>query len=414
MTFQNNEINKGYTKRIKALGTEGASWSTETIFRKIARRLLLWSRDLLRLALLPFLLIYGLVLAVGLWLYKSLKRGRLSPLHKEGLKYISEFILQYPMHLYPVIAKTLELAFLKDHIGQYSKNTIAEVAIGDGTLSRRIFQANARVVGLDLNPYSLVKTNRFNHISQRVVCDCLEPPLALGAFDLLVANNFLHHVTDKRTALFNFSQIARHAVFNENTTFWSNGWTIPYLLSHLGLSGAAARIADRLEIHHLQSLEPEENIDKSVSQYYLVEKRASYFDVTTFFLCSIFSILMRCYGPPTPPLLKRIFLGPMKPITIPFTKRLAELLIYFDSQRSRNNDAFISYVTKSRNFAKSPSADIFVCPECGRKVKENHCLSCGRTYTTMDGMLFLLPERLGHVADSYNSSMAAKIPDEHL
>ena len=46
------------------------------------------------------------------------------------------------MHLYPIIAKSMEMAFLKENIRQIVsrvKEGIVELAIGEGTFSSRIF-----------------------------------------------------------------------------------------------------------------------------------------------------------------------------------------------------------------------------------------------------------------------------------
>lgn len=410
MDIRANEINRGYINAVKSWGRTGGK---EPFFKRIIQYLL-WG-DVLRIILLPFLFAYGICLAVFLSLYKHSNRSELSPFHKRTLLYIDEFVVQYPMHLYPLVAKAFELVFLKEYISLMSKDKkILEIAIGEGTLSNRVFPADTKVVGLDLNPYSLVKTNRFNHVQKRVVCDCLQPPVRPGTFDLLVANNFLHHVSNKRTTLFNWAKIANFVAFNENTPVWASAFTMPFLLRRLGLSRWAEKSAMRITTNFLQCLEDKEKLDELVGEFYIVGKRESYMDKTTFFLCSIFSALTRGYGP-TPILLKNIFLGVLKPIVLPLTKKLAELLVYFDSHQSRNNDAFISYFCQSKNFVANQSSEIFICPECRGKINGNVCLSCGRSYPVVDNMLFLLSENLlRDIADSYNPLIAESIQQEHL
>lgn len=405
------EINRGYINHIERLG--GDSFAPKDAFIRQLWQRFVWGNEI-RYILLPFMYIFSLCLVICLSLYRYFKKGIPSSLHKKSMDYIKEFVTQYPMHLYPVVAKSLELSFLREHLEGHAKGKIVEVAIGEGTLSKRIFSEDKKVVGLDLNPYSLVKTRGMSHVAKRVVCDCLNPPIALGTFDFLLANNFLHHVTEKRMTLSNWAQIADDAIFNENTPVWASAWIVPYVLSKLGMSNWSRKSAKNLEVLGMQYLEDEKSLDEIVNEFYIIKKRESFMDAKTFFLSSLFSAFMRCYGPPTPERLKKLFLGKLKFIAIPLTKRLAELLIHYDSHRSRKADAFISYVCKSKIFSAYPSDEFFICPECRAGVKDNVCLACGKRYMISDDMLFLLPEYLSSVKDAYHSENVEKISAEHL
>lgn len=415
MSVNNTEINRGYVNSIHGIGKHGSFREKRYFFKKLSLTQLVRWLDAITPFLLPLLFSYGLCLILGLVLYKFFKRKGLSQFHRESVQYISDFLSQYPLHLYPIVAKSLELAFLKEHMKRYSSgDKIVELAIGEGTFSKRIFSTNMKVVGLDLNPYSLCKTVALSHVVQRVVCDCLQPPIEPGTFNLLVANNFLHHVSDKRTTLFNWSKIAETAIFNENTPFWASSWAVPYILSSIGLTSWGSRISKRIELFSLQALEREEILDEIVTESYTIKNRESYLDRNTFFLCSIFSFLMIRFGPPTPKPLKKILMGPLKPITMLLTKKVAELLIYFDSQRSRKKDVFISYCCESKNFNANLYSDMFVCPDCSNRLKDSYCMTCRRRYDSKSGMLFLLPKNLQSVCDTYDIDIAETIPPEHL
>ena len=150
-------------------------------------------------------------------------------IHDEALQHVSEFVEQYPFHLYPVVAKALELAYLKRRLANggliASDASIVEVAIGEGTLSARVFGSAPRVTGLDLNPHSLSFAAKLPHVRRAIVCDGIQPPIRPASFDLLLAVNFLHHVTDKRGAVQSWASIARTIVFNENTRYWVSAFT---------------------------------------------------------------------------------------------------------------------------------------------------------------------------------------------
>src|SRR5438874_2229890 len=152
----------------------------------------------------------ALALEVWLRLFLFFKRSRPSQFTKLALECVDDFVEQYPFHLYPIVCKAFELACLGNQIPDLLRQHtgFVEIAIGEGTLSSRVFPADATVVGLDLSPYSLKKAAGKSHVTQAVVCDCLAPPIREGSFDVLIANNFLHHVTQKEQTLSRWSRIA--------------------------------------------------------------------------------------------------------------------------------------------------------------------------------------------------------------
>ena len=85
--------------------------------------------------------------------------------------------------------------------------------------------------------------------------------------------------------------------------------------------GAAARASREIEQFHWQSSSRSSGLTRSPGPTTRSRGRLLH-DARTFFLCAIFSFLMRCTGPPTPPRLKRIF-RPLRPLVLPLTKTLA-------------------------------------------------------------------------------------------
>lgn len=416
------EINLGYVDHVRSLN-RGVSRSPNTPESPTLRlRFGLWRYGLLNTVFLPTFRSLGvIVLALGLtvWLrlLLLLRRDKPSQLTDSALDCVDEFLNQYPFHLYPIVCKAFELACLRRQIPDLLKQhtRFVEIAIGEGTLSSRVFPSRAAVVGLDLSPYSLKKASEKSHVQRAVVCDCLVPPIGEGSFDVLIANNFLHHVTRKEKTLARWSRIAAKAVFNENSPTWASGWPVPYLLRKIGSKERAEHAASIIEKQSLQSLEPKDRLDSHVSTNYEIIECVSYMSERTFFYCGLFSWIMGCYGPPTPSDLKRLFLTRLRWLALPLTANMARLLIRYDQHQDRSRDSFISYVCKSRNYVPARRDAYLLCPKCQVELTEaNLCTACGKEYSSTDGMLFLLPEELADLQQGYNYEVSSQTPGEHL
>jgi methyltransferase family protein len=406
-----DEINRGYLAHFRRwsgsrAGAPVSSFGWRLVYGRLAR--------VLTLPFLPFVTLFVLVRVKLLLAFA--KRFTASDLHERALDHVDEFVEQYPLHLYPIVAKALELAYLKDSLSRVltKDSKVLEVAIGDGTLSKHVFGAGRQITGVDLSPYSLSKAVPMPHVRRAVVGDGLNPPFRLGAFDLLLSNNFLHHVTQKTSTLANWSRLATLLLFNENTPYWASGWTIPYLLRRVGLERMAARSARTYERHSLQALEPAGALTTYAEQAGQVLERTSFLSERTFFYCSLFSFSLRCTGPPTPSSWKALALGPLRAIVLPLTRTLARLLIRFDACQDRSTDTFVVFLCRTSQRRDSADDDLR-CAVCGAALGPGlHCLSCGEHYPSKDGMVFLLPRELQHVFQDYRSEAGAAISAEHL
>jgi ubiquinone/menaquinone biosynthesis C-methylase UbiE len=407
----------GFKRRLRP-GWLALLSSPQALRLSLGRKLAATRTLLNRAATTTLLIMTSIVLGAWLKAYLWIKRARTAPLNQRAMERVGEFVEQYPLHLYPVVLKSFELAFLEAEVQRLLKQGARwlEMAIGEGTFSAKIFPPTAQVVGLDLNPYSIGKAVEMPHVKQAVIGDCLRPPISEGYFDVVLANNFLHHVTMKEQTLANWSRVAPKLLFNESTPYWASGWAAPYMLRKRGYKDAAQRAADQIERSHLQHLDPKEVVDELVRKDYQVVETASYFSERTFFLCALYSYIMRCYGPPTPAALKHLFLSKsMRWLTIPLTTSIARLLIQFDQFQDRSRDAYVSYVCESRRKFERREANYLVCPRCGGEVNESdRCQGCGKQYPRIDGMLFLLPEEMEHVGTGYDPERGLLTPKEHL
>jgi|KBSSwiStaDraftv2_1062776.scaffolds.fasta_scaffold27672_2 Methylase involved in ubiquinone/menaquinone biosynthesis len=418
------EINLGYLDHVRNLNKGGIASSTKPPESPTLRlRFGLWRYGILNTYILPAFRFIGLVtvgLTLDVWLRLSLlfKRAKPTKLTSEAVNTVDEFVGQYPLHLFAIVCKAWELAFLSDELSNLLEkdNKIVELAIGEGTLSARVFPEHVSVVGLDLIPYSLKKATLKPHVKQGIVCDCMTPPIRPGSFDLLVANNFLHHITNKEKSLAAWSRIAEKAFFNENTPYFVSCWTPPYILEKLGRKEDAARVSAEIEQHLSQCLKPKETLDTIVNKDYEILHSVSYFSARTFFYCSIFSYIFGCYGAPTPLWIKKLSRSNyLRWLIIPLTADLAKLLIRYDQYQDRARDTFISYSCRSRNYVPTPLENPLACPECGAALTpSNQCAACAREYTYDDGMLFLLPQGMKDIQRDYSYELSARTPEEHL
>lgn len=374
---------------------------------------------MLRLSLLPFLFMTSLLVMVILRISLAFNgRRSLSSIHELALAQVPSLVKQYPMHFYPTLAKAFEIGFIKEHLAEHlgKQKKFVEVAVGEGTLSARVFDGERQVTALDLNPYSLVKASKLDHICRSIVCDGQNLPLRQGAYDLLLSTNFLSHVTRKEATIASWSRCAQWIIFNDETPFWSTGWAVPYLLKKVGLKGMAAQRARSFNEYFLQQLMDKAVMEKQVGACCDIHAQASFMSERTFFYSSLASFFMLCPGAPTPVYFKKLFLGPLRFFVVPVAIKLAEMLIRFDAYQDRSTDTFMMFVGKSRVPRSDESEEDLMCPRCGDGTldSENCCLKCGTVYPVKDGMLFLLPEELDYVTQEYSSEIAATIPSEHL
>lgn len=408
---ESTEINRGYLNHVQRWAAERREWTWAAIKDRVlygnpTRLLFMW--------VVP---IVGVFVWLRLKVFLALAPKRdLGVLHRRALENVDRFAEQYPLHLYPLVAKAFELACLRDCLRRVSTRDshVVEVAIGEGSFSREVFEAGRQVTGLDLNPYSLSRAARLPHVRLAVVCDALDLPLAAGSADVLVANNFLHHVTHKEETIGRWARIARRLVFNENTPYWASGWTVPYLLRALGLRRMAERHASRIAQRSLQSLESVSSITRAVNAHCDSAERISFLSERTFFYCSLFSFFLRCFGPPTPAIWRTMAtLTARRPI-LGLTRAVARALVEFDAYQDRSTDTYVTFVAESRRFV-SQGAAFLCCPKCSEALAADHsCTVCGERYPIIDGMLFLLPEALTQVQREYRPEVAHALPSQHL
>ncbi|PCI45182.1 MAG: hypothetical protein COB51_09165 [Moraxellaceae bacterium] len=346
---------------------------------------------------------------------KNINVDNLAPMYKLAVNNVPLFINQYPLTFYPIVAKSLELAFLQEqgHVIQNS-NRICELAIGEGSFSARIFsQYGKSIDAFDLSPYSIKVAESKAHVDRAIVCDCMNPPIKAGSYDLLLSNNFLHHITDKVSVLNRFANIAEHCLFNENTPHWAFAFTHIKEYKNKGLYNVARYLAAKEMFNSAQTLLPQEQLDRCVLDAgFNIKAKASYLseDVMNISKCTANFVMV-------PENLKLICSSdPFKPMIHATTGELAKLLIIYDSLQSRSTDSFVSYYCKSKQVLPPQENCTLNCPRCNGDLEQSKdhysCSRCKTPYPIKNGIGFILEEKLSRITDEYDETI--NISAEHL
>ena len=398
------EINRGYVEVVRNRKHPYVLWKAVLV-------------SLIRLFCVPLLYLAGVVVTGMLRRRLAGKHSRISDFNRKAAENAKLFAEQYPFLLYGVVCKSFELAHLRDELAKLTDQDtrVVELAIGEGSFSARIFPKSPGIVGLDLDPYMLRKAKNRGHVREGVVGDCLNPAFRDGSFDLLVSNNFMHHVTEKRPTLLTWSKIAETVLFNENTFYWASGSFVPFALRWLGFEAAALKAARKFETVHLQCLLRMEELDAISRDIFEVENRVTYLSEPSYVLCSFFSFLMKRPGPPVPTFLKWVFGGPLAGSAHALTTRLSELVILCDQFEDRSTDAFVSYTGKSREFRRAERGQDLICPACRVPLDAQlRCAMCGTAYPRIDDMIFLLPREMDHIRADYDHVHVSGVPADYL
>jgi len=345
------------------------------------------------------------------------KRKAEESIYSRAREFIPELSKQYPFGGHPILWKSIQLALLRGYVAPFRKSIIVEAAIGEESLSSRVFDKDFSVIGLDINPVSLQKVIGRPHISQAIVCDCMNPPLNKNSIDILVSNNFIHHVTDKEGVIRNWARAAAYVYFNECSQSWSEALLPSYFLHGIGFHDLARRIAQTVNLLGAQCLLPRNELDALFSREVQVEEVHAFISQFTYCMATIPSLVCLQMGP-TPFEIRQALAGSLvEGLVDRLTKRLSELLLYLDQTSMRSaDDVLIHYFCKSKSAKKRRSGGVIRCA-CGSEQglsSEGICPACGRAYPKIDGMLFVLPEHLSTILDNYDGESAAAFPKEHL
>ena len=248
-----------------------------------------------RLALLPVAYGTRLVLIVYLKLKVGAKKDSINPLHFGAIEYVDDLAEQYPLSFYPILYKAIQISYLKEELRDKlpADARFVEMAIGEGSLSRRFFPPNANVVALDINTRALRRAAMLPHVKDAIICNIMDSPVKPGSFDAVVSNNFLHHVTDKERVLQIWAGLAPTAIFNECTDEWKLAWPGPYVLSKFGMQDWSANRAARVEDKFNNTFLPASLVDAKVETHHDIERRVSYLSKPVMSLSFLLCVLQR-------------------------------------------------------------------------------------------------------------------------
>jgi len=366
-----------------------------------------------RLLLLPVAFFVSLILIAFLKVKVRGRTGSIEALHLGAIDHVDDLAEQYPLSLYPILYKSIQISYLKQELkNRFASNArFLEMAIGEGSLSRRFFSPDANVVALDINTRALRRSAKLPHVKDAIICNIMNCPLKPGSFDAVVSNNFLHHVTDKERVLGIWAGLAPAAMFNECTDEWKLAWPAPYALNALGFKEWSARRAARVEDKFHNTFLPADVVDAKVQTHHQIARRVSYLSKPVMSLCFLFCVLQRANGPLTGEdarVILSLCRGLLRPLVMPATRELARLLIVWDALCDRSRDAYVSYTLTNPAFKKAEGKGYLRCPNCfGDLGDDPECSVCDIKYERICGMLFLLPRELAHIQSNFDPA------DEH-
>lgn len=350
----------------------------------------------------------------------QVKPQALSPFYKAAYDLVDEFSTQYPMNCYAILAKCFVGAFAVKALKHVKpRGPIGEIAIGEGSLSQRVFEMLAKqlardayqpnVVGFDLTPYSLHHASKMSHVSRAVVADCKALPIADKSFHVLIANNFMHHIQNKRETLTHYAQKAGHIIFNENTPFWSSYQAEPYELMQQGYVNLSRVKTHEFSLNSYQHLNSVDELNAIVDQSSLsVVDKVSYFDRSLFYMArSLLSPLTRSVWVPSPA--RNLYESKeLSPIIQTITKELSKLLILADASMDRKGDTFVSYSCASTVNQDTAPEDFDLRLEAtSQEAAEREDASGGEAVQLgiVNGMEFVLPLRLSGLYAKYDPNL---------
>ena len=340
----------------------------------------------------------------------------LSARYEKAISISDYFIDIYPLNLYSIACKSLEMVFLQDHLANFnSEAAIAEIAVGEGSFSSLVFQdLGLKLVGFDISPYSLRFAAQKPHVLGAIVSDAKNPPICPGCIDLIVSNNFLHHVSSKIDVLNHFAQISNYILFNENTYDWALAHPNSFEKDQNGFPNIAKYFAEmqcERDAQHLLSI-PELNQIISRSGFRIIDCFS--------FLSRSSLFYSKLLGTPIYlPVEFRDFLANSEVLTKvkKLTKKLVEVLIVYDYYQDRSCDTFVSYYAQSTVWRISLDTKITLsCLESkgaiNRQKNSVRCPHCNVVYPIKEGMIFMLPDGLKNIYDSFDEH--AHIGEIHL
>src|ERR1041385_8227368 len=127
------EINRGYLDHLRGMNRLTQAVGSSQSHSFLVKAKWYFSFRAQQLITLVDVITLGLSLDVWLRLVLLVRRKKTSELAKEAIANVDELIEQYPFHLYPIVCKTFELAYLQAQRPRIvTRDTrVVEVAIGE-------------------------------------------------------------------------------------------------------------------------------------------------------------------------------------------------------------------------------------------------------------------------------------------
>jgi len=406
--MSSNEINRRYLNSFRFISKKGQREHPENT-----------AITYLRIGMLPIvytsMTCYSLLLIATLKTYSRMTARKPRYDYKKVQEYANEFVHQYPFLLYPLLTKALEVHILRNVCQVHLEPKVAEFAIGEGSLSQQVFKdSSSEVYGFDLIPYSLDKCD-YPHVKQKIIADCLNPPMENNHDMTILSNNLMFHVTNKSKTIQNWAKKASRVIFTEANPFWARSTAKAYFYRMIGQSNQAEAYVKEFNLKNKMTLVPKNELDELIGQYFTDLKIHPFFNEFPYFLTRVYGLIFEIFvnprinGAPVPKLFMKFNKGPLKYLSEFLTKQVANALIEFDAYCDDNHDVFM-YYDGTNNLDKDYSDLTLKDPDTQVPIYN----ISGLNERIKNKLLFLLPKDMRFIFEDYDLEISSQISKKHL
>ena len=336
------------------------------------------------------ILLYSFILFV----YLKLKYGKnvTNNQAQQAIDCIPLFIDIYPTSVYPLVVKSIELAYYK----HYSLNEpTLELATGDGFFTNHLYAGrdNKVTIASDLIGSTLLQAKKYKFWRKLAIIDSTQVPLPGNSLSTIIMNNLIHHLPDRLEVLKEMHRILRTNglfIFTDELTGWATSqWRDKVNRSNI----------NNFLNESIQCLLRDSQfwIEQGQTHKWEICDIKEFFSNRSMFLSSYLETLNRKIGAPTPKPIRDILdkLPLLKIIQIYLTTQIAESLITRDAELCKRYGATSVFVALRKKGRHSQVNDtILVCPICKNNLtiiaKGNYCWNCDKTYPFFGDIPFLI------------------------
>ena len=343
--------------------------------------------------------LYSLVLATALKLKRSRAMTNM-PDTQQALDCYKLFLDIYPTSVYPLVVKSLELAFYRDF--PLPEPTL-ELGTGDGYFTAHLCQGkNSKItIASDLTGETLLQARKYSFWRKLAIIDASQVPLPSNCLSTVIMNNLIHHLPDRSETLKEMHRILKPGgmfIFTDEFEGWATSqW-------HIKIKESSKSYQNRLDSflqRTVQCLLSDKQfwLEQAEANGWEVCEMREFFSNRSMYLSSYLETLQQKMGSPTPKPIRDILgkLPLLKKMQLSLTKQIAEHFITRDYELCQQYGATSIFVALRKKGESEPgevNEPVLVCPTCKGMLVSGEdgdlCRACRKTYPRFSGIPFLI------------------------